>query len=184
MPTERHRRRGLCVRPAPLAMIYLLHFEPRYKHAGHYLGSADNVLARLADHRAGRGARLTAVAVAAGCKLILARVWDGGRKKERWFKGDRAKWHRGSLGKFCLVCHKRKNMESPTGIIPEELMFREKKDEVVKFLIAQPYAGDFKRRLLEGWCITVGVRCRSREFNLVYNSGFDGVNYGKSAATK
>lgn len=71
-------------------------------------------------------------------------------------------------------------MESPTGIIPESLMYREKKAEVVQFLIAQPLPGDLKRRLLEGWCLTVGIRARSRDFNLVYASGFDGVNYGRN----
>jgi hypothetical protein len=71
-------------------------------------------------------------------------------------------------------------MESPTGIIPEELMYREKKAEVVRFLIAQPLPGDLKRRLLEGWCLTVGIRARSRDFNLVHASGFDGVNYGRN----
>lgn len=71
-------------------------------------------------------------------------------------------------------------MESPTGIIPESLMYPEKKAEVVQFLQAQPLPGDFKRRLLEGWAITVGIRVRSREYNLVAASGFDGVNYGRN----
>jgi hypothetical protein len=71
-------------------------------------------------------------------------------------------------------------VESPTGIIPEELMYREKKAEVVQFLLAQPLPGDLKRRLLEGWAITVGIRVRSRDFNLVHASGFDGVNYGRN----
>lgn len=71
-------------------------------------------------------------------------------------------------------------MESPTGIIPEHLMYPEKKQEVLRFLIAQPYPADFKRRLLEGWCLTVGVRCRSRDFRVVESSGFDGVNYGRN----
>lgn len=64
-------------------------------------------------------------------------------------------------------------MESPTGIIPEELMFREKKKDVIAFLQAQPYPGDFKRRLLEGWAITVGIRCRAFEFAMVEKSGID-----------
>jgi hypothetical protein len=71
-------------------------------------------------------------------------------------------------------------VESPTGIIPEELMYREKKAEVVQFLLAQPLPGDLKRRLLEGWAITVGIRVRSRDFHLVHASGFDGVNYGRN----
>lgn len=71
-------------------------------------------------------------------------------------------------------------MESPTGIIPEDLMFPEKKKQVIAFLQAQALPGDFKRRLLEGWCLTVGVRCRSKDFSDVANSGVDGVNYGRN----
>jgi predicted TIM-barrel enzyme len=71
-------------------------------------------------------------------------------------------------------------MESPTGIIPEALMYPERKKEVVAFLMAQPFPGDYKRRLLEGWAITVGIRCASRDYRAVENSGFDGVKYGRN----
>lgn len=64
-------------------------------------------------------------------------------------------------------------MESPTGIIPEELMFPGKRSEVIRFLLAQPYPGDFKRRLLEGWAITVGIRLRGRDYAAVERSGVD-----------
>ena len=62
----------------PQITLYLIHIEPPYKHAKHYLGvtrgdrSVDD---RLAEHRAGRGARLCRAAVGAGCTLVLARVW-------------------------------------------------------------------------------------------------------------
>jgi hypothetical protein len=69
-------------------------------------------------------------------------------------------------------------MESPTGIIPEELMYPAKKQEVLAFLMAQPYPGDFKRRLLEGWALTVGLRLPSRDFRAVERTGFDGPAYG------
>ncbi len=64
-------------------------------------------------------------------------------------------------------------MESPTGIIPEELMYPQKKKEVILFLLAQPYAGDLKRRLLEGWAITVGIRLRGADYARVERSGID-----------
>lgn len=84
--------------------VYLLHFDRRLSdHAGHYLGSADNVPARLADHRAGQGAKLTAAAVAAGISLTIARTWPGGRAAERHIKG-RAIGSRG-LARYCPVCH-------------------------------------------------------------------------------
>jgi hypothetical protein len=71
-------------------------------------------------------------------------------------------------------------MISTTGIIPEELMYPEKKKEVIAFLQAQAFPGQFKRRLLEGWQITVGIRLRARDFNTVEASGVDGVNYGRN----
>lgn len=64
-------------------------------------------------------------------------------------------------------------MESPTGIIPEELMFPQKKKEVISFLLSQPYTGDFKRRLLEGWAVTVGLRLRGNDYARVEASGID-----------
>jgi len=33
--------------------VYLLHFDKRLKHAGHYMGVTDDLPARLARHRAG-----------------------------------------------------------------------------------------------------------------------------------
>lgn len=33
--------------------VYLLHFEPRYKHAGHYLGYAEDIERRVDEHRRG-----------------------------------------------------------------------------------------------------------------------------------
>jgi hypothetical protein len=71
-------------------------------------------------------------------------------------------------------------MISTTGIIPEDLMYPEKKKQVIAFLQAQPFPGDFKKRLLEGWQITVGIRLRAADFNAVEASGVDGVNYGRN----
>lgn len=66
---------------------YLLHFEPSYKHAGHYLGWSPEVQARVNAHLHGKGARLTEVAHNAGSTLILVRVWeDADRKTERKLK--------------------------------------------------------------------------------------------------
>jgi predicted GIY-YIG superfamily endonuclease len=48
-----------------------------YKHAGHYLGWAADLDVRLAAHRAGNGARLIAVIMAAGIEWQLARTWPG-----------------------------------------------------------------------------------------------------------
>lgn len=87
--------------------VYLLHFSRVYEPypgappgscAGHYIGSARNVTARLAQHAAGRGARLLAVAQAAGITWELARVWPGGRARERAIK------RQGSARRCCPLC--------------------------------------------------------------------------------
>jgi hypothetical protein len=84
-------------------MVYLLCFsEPvgTERHSvRHYAGFAESdVDARLAQHRSGRGARLTQVAVERGVKLTLVRVWpEGDRKFERSLKD-------GSLTELCPNC--------------------------------------------------------------------------------
>lgn len=81
--------------------VYLLHFDPPYRHAAHYLGwtSDDRVEQRLEEHRTGRGARLCAVAVQAGARLILARVWPGqNRSFERKLK------RRKESCRLCPIC--------------------------------------------------------------------------------
>ncbi len=40
--------------------VYLIHFERPFRHSAHYLGYTNNLIARIAQHRAGQGARLMA----------------------------------------------------------------------------------------------------------------------------
>ncbi len=70
-------------------------------------------------------------------------------------------------------------MISPTGIIPDELMDRSKKKDVIAWLSAQPYPGDYKRRLLEGWQIWVGTKLHGRDFAAVESTGTDGPSFGR-----
>jgi hypothetical protein len=42
-------------------------------------------------------------------------------------------------------------VESPTGLIPEELMTAGMKPKVIDYLTAQPWPGDFKLQVLQGW---------------------------------
>lgn len=84
---------------------YLLHFDRplgdptrRYAHASHYLGSTGNLAARLADHAAGRGARIVAAARARGIGWRLVRSWPGGWDLERRMK----RWHKHA--RFCPTC--------------------------------------------------------------------------------
>lgn len=78
--------------------VYLLHFHTPYRHARHYLGFANDLDARLALHRQGRGARLVQVVNAAGIGWHVARTWKGDRGLERQLK------NRHSGVRLCPVC--------------------------------------------------------------------------------
>lgn len=88
---------------------YLLCFsEPlgNERHqASHYLGySPDrNLKARIAAHQAGKGARITQVAVERGITLTVTRIWPGeGRQDERRHK-------RGAHpGRLCPACRQQR----------------------------------------------------------------------------
>ena len=103
---------------------YLLHFEPAYKQARHYLGFAEDIEPRIDAHLHGRGARLTQVAVDAGCSLVLVRVWLGAtRRDERRLKNRK---HAPAL---CPICTGRAGVQLPLlpGIhayIPESEVLR------------------------------------------------------------
>ena len=79
------------------SVCYLLHFNGKLGNptnpramAGHYLGTADDLDARLAEHRKGQGARITAAAVQRGIDFTVARTWPGGRTVERRLKRRKA----------------------------------------------------------------------------------------------
>ena len=81
--------------------VYLIHFSRPYKHARHYLGYAENIDARLNEHRNGTGARLTHVVIGDGIELILARVWPGrDRTFERFLKNTRC------VPNYCPECRR------------------------------------------------------------------------------
>ncbi|WP_327591350.1 hypothetical protein OHA25_60470 (plasmid) [Nonomuraea sp. NBC_00507] len=93
--------RGIPVDPPPAVVspvVYLLHFDQAYRHAGHYTGWTSDLRARLADHAAGRGSRLLAVVRAAGIGWRLARTWPGGRDRERALK------RQGGASRRCPLC--------------------------------------------------------------------------------
>ena len=67
-------------------VVSLLHFHVPYKHARHYLGSTDDLSARLNQHAAGSGARLMEVVATAGINWTCSRTWSGDRRTERMLK--------------------------------------------------------------------------------------------------
>lgn len=79
-------------------VVYLLHFDQAYQHARHYTGWTEDLPARLAEHAAGRGARLLQVVNGAGISWELARTWPGTRRRERALK------RQGGASRRCPFC--------------------------------------------------------------------------------
>jgi hypothetical protein len=90
--------------------VYTLHFDPpykpapdapKYKWAGHYTGWAKDkdahLDARLAQHEAGRGARITQVQRESGGTWRLPSVEPGDRNRERQLKAH-------SATRRCSIC--------------------------------------------------------------------------------
>lgn len=81
-------------------IVYLLHFDRPIspKHTcQHYIGSAEDLETRIAEHRAGRGARLTQVAAQRGIQFTVVRTWPGGRTLERKLKDQHGR-------RLCPIC--------------------------------------------------------------------------------
>jgi predicted GIY-YIG superfamily endonuclease len=79
--------------------VYLIHFESRLKHAGHYLGYCDDLGRRMAQHRSGNGARLMEVIASAGIGWKVVRTWAGDRAFERSLKR-----RKNTPRRLCPVC--------------------------------------------------------------------------------
>jgi hypothetical protein len=95
------------------AWAYLLHLEPAYKQAAHYLGSACGLAARLRQHGTSEGARLLQVQREAGGSFVLARTWPGGRAVETYLKAQK----QGS--RLCpLCCPATRRGALPAALVP------------------------------------------------------------------
>lgn len=81
-----------------MGTLYLLHFEPPYKHARHYLGWTQNPESRFDRHLAGRGSPLVKAALAAGSIVTVARTWSGDRNEERRIKNGK------NVPRLCPTC--------------------------------------------------------------------------------
>jgi hypothetical protein len=62
---------------------------------------------------------------------------------------------------------------SPTGIIPEELMYPARLGDVMAFLKAWPAPGDTKVEVFVGWARTVGVKVNGSQKHALYVTGLD-----------
>ena len=79
--------------------VYLIHFERRYYHAGHYLGYSADVAARLRLHRNNEGARLLQVVNQVGIDWQVVRVWAMGD-----YALEQALKARRNGSRLCPVC--------------------------------------------------------------------------------
>lgn len=85
-----------------MGTCYLIHIEPSYKHARHYLGytdADDSGKRRFDRHKAGRGSPLIKAALAAGSSCEIVRLWH---QVDRHF--ERKLKNRKSAPRFCPVC--------------------------------------------------------------------------------
>ena len=95
------------------AWTYLLHLEPAYRHAAHYLGSACGLAARLHQHGTCDGARLLQVQREAGGSFVLARTWPGGRAVETYLKAQK------QGARLCpLCCPATQRGALPAALVP------------------------------------------------------------------
>lgn len=109
-------------------MLYLLHFDPKFRHAQHYLGFTQDgrIEARLAEHCSGKGARIVTAAFEAKCKVFLVRTWpEYGRTHERAFK--RASHLKG----LCPMC----SPQLRSHYLPERRLFDTRREAPPPFYI-------------------------------------------------
>jgi predicted GIY-YIG superfamily endonuclease len=83
--------------------VYVLHFDPPYRHAGHYIGWAQDADTRIAQHLAGVGSPLVRAAVLAGSHVRVAATFVGSRYLERRLK----RWHN-TTARVCPICRARR----------------------------------------------------------------------------
>jgi len=89
--------------------LYLLHLEPGYKHAKHYLGFTEerDVTRRVNEHLAcgAKASPLIKAALQAGCRVTIARTWTdemATRTRERQIKNTR------HVPDYCPICRERR----------------------------------------------------------------------------
>jgi len=57
------------------AYVYLIHFQQKYHHAGHYLGYSKHLWFHIICHRANAGAKLLRAVNQAGIDWAVVRTW-------------------------------------------------------------------------------------------------------------
>lgn len=79
--------------------IYLFHFKERLHHAGHYLGSSDDIQRRSGEHGTSEGGKLMQAIAQKGIGAEIVRTWEN---TPRYFE---AKLHKFKNNPdLCPVC--------------------------------------------------------------------------------
>lgn len=81
-----------------MGTVYMLHFDRPVRHARHYRGWAKELDVRMAHHRAGTGAKLTALAVKLGIGWETVLAIPGDKNLERQLH------NRGGASRICPKC--------------------------------------------------------------------------------
>lgn len=81
--------------------VYVLHIDPPHRHARHYVGYTPDPdpARRIDEHLNGMGSPLIKAALAAGCTVAVAYVFDGA---ERDFEHNLKK--RKDVRQWCPLC--------------------------------------------------------------------------------
>lgn len=82
----------------PPGQVYLIHLDQPFRHARHYLGWTLNLERRLAQHRAGTGAKLLRAVNRHGIGWEVVRLWPGGPELEQTLKALK------NSPRLCPVC--------------------------------------------------------------------------------
>ena len=85
--------------------VYIIHFDPPYKHARHYTGISLNSQDRFIEHDNGTGGNLTRIAKNHGVKFILNVIATGLSFYEAHAKEKLIK-HKGSKI-YCPICKQK-----------------------------------------------------------------------------
>ena len=82
--------------------VYLIHFNYKLHHAGHYVGFSKCLHFRIASHRDGTGAKLLRAITRLGIPWMVIRTWRvDGQGFERYIKSQK------HTPRFCPLCNPR-----------------------------------------------------------------------------
>ena len=80
--------------------VYLIHFEERLHHAGHYLGYSKMLTVRIWMHKINQGAKLIQAVNKAGIQWRVVRTWVvDGQDLERLLKNQK------NSPRYCPICN-------------------------------------------------------------------------------